>query len=133
MLPNLSKILMGFYLLPGLVPLAVDGEACMEQRQQPTPPTQIHPEMTERNPPGNQRNYNCKFTLIIYTHYLTGWKKNIWKSSVECLQIYLNLILHFNYYMKFHTRESICVSIYYSGCQPETASDTEFQTCRNSC
>lgn len=53
-LPSL-EILYGFYLLPELVPPAFDEEACMEQRQQPTPLTQIHPEMTERNPPGNQQ------------------------------------------------------------------------------
>lgn len=50
-----SAYLNEFYLLPELVPPAADEEACMEQRQQPTPPTQIHPEKTERNPPRNQR------------------------------------------------------------------------------
>ena len=43
------------YLLPELVPPAFDEEACMEQRQQPTPLTQIHPEMIERNPPRKQQ------------------------------------------------------------------------------
>ncbi len=57
MMPNLPPCayLNESYLLPELAPPAVDGEVCMELRQQPTPPTQIHPEMTERNPPRNQR------------------------------------------------------------------------------
>lgn len=43
-----------WYLLPELVPPAVDGEVCTEQRQQPTPLRQIHQGKTERNPPGNK-------------------------------------------------------------------------------
>lgn len=54
MLPKLPQPkYFNLHLLPGLVPPGVDGEACMEQHQQPTPLTQIHPETTERNPPGN--------------------------------------------------------------------------------
>lgn len=50
------KAPLNFYLLPERVPPAVDGEACMEQRQQPTPLTQIHPEMTGKNPPGEYKH-----------------------------------------------------------------------------
>lgn len=44
-----------FYLLLEPVPPDVGEGACTEQRQQPAPRRQNHPEMTEKNPPGNQQ------------------------------------------------------------------------------
>lgn len=52
---SVSHIFHELHLLPVPVPPAFDGEACMERRQQPTPLTRTHQEMTARNPPGKQQ------------------------------------------------------------------------------
>lgn len=61
-MPNvLPRYLSTFYLLTDLIPPAVGGEVCMEQRRQPTPLTQICQEMTARNPPKNNQTVTQNF------------------------------------------------------------------------
>lgn len=52
------------YLCPQPVPPDVDGGVCTEQHRQPTPPRQIHPGTTARNPPGHQHQLQSSLSIL---------------------------------------------------------------------